>query len=80
MSVNLILLSSIQTLLQHEKESFHVLQQKYGEAQESSEARHKKLEETEGRLQQLQESLHRYLDIFRIIGLVFSSSSLLHSF
>ena len=48
-----------QTSLESEKERADDLERKYNEAQASSEERGKKLEETEKKLRQLQESLTR---------------------
>ena len=48
-----------QALLESEKERADNSEKKFTEAQESSEERHKKLEDTEKRVQQLQESLSR---------------------
>lgn len=52
--------SNSQVLLAYEKQRADDLQRKYIEALESGEGKRQKLEETERRVHQLQESLNRY--------------------
>ena len=50
--------------MESEKQRADDYETKYSEAQESSEERRKKLEETEKKASQLQESVTRYLTIY----------------
>lgn len=51
-----------QDLLQSEKQRANDLERRYAEALESEQGKQQKLEETERRVHQLQESLNRYHD------------------
>ncbi|GMH25775.1 hypothetical protein Nepgr_027618 [Nepenthes gracilis] len=54
--------NDLKALLQSERKRADEWKRKYSEAQESSEGKHKKLEETETRVHQLQDSLNRLED------------------
>jgi len=49
----------VQASLESEKQRADAWERKYAEVQQSSEEKHKKLEETERRVHQLQDSLNR---------------------
>lgn len=54
----------LQASLQLEKQRADDSERKYTEEQQTSEERQKKLEETEGKVRNLQESVHRLLFLF----------------
>jgi len=58
-TVHLLQFPIVQASLESEREKASEWEKKYTEAQESSEEKHKKLEETERRVHQLQDSLNR---------------------
>ncbi|XP_057964202.1 myosin-9 [Malania oleifera] len=76
-------IESLMALLRSEKQRADYFERKYAEAQRSSEDRHEKLEETERRVHQLQESLNRMIYCmsgqFKELKMVLCASSSLNS-
>lgn len=68
--VNNVLNLREQASLESEKLRADDFEKKYSEAQEANEERRKKLEATEGKVQQLQESLSRYVNLFNTAKLL----------